>query len=78
MCVFDLSIFKKKIFFSIFSFNFAEAALLIHGTTTVYVRKVEYVLQQAQNFFEQLRESTKEEEQPKGSKRRKGQISSII
>ncbi|KAI1732982.1 condensin II complex subunit CAP-H2 or CNDH2, c-term domain-containing protein [Ditylenchus destructor] len=38
-------------------FNFAEAAVLIHGSTNVYSKKVEYVYQIATNFFDQLKES---------------------
>lgn len=49
-------------------FNFAEAAMLIHGTTTVYVKKVEYVLQIAQNFFDQLKEDNRNDKQ----RRRRG------
>ncbi|KAL3110183.1 hypothetical protein niasHT_015786 [Heterodera trifolii] len=53
-------------------FNFAEAALLIHGTTTVYARKVDYVLQKAQNFFDQLREDENihHQQQQKGKRRK--------
>jgi len=47
------------------SFNFTEAALLIHGTTSVYVKKVDYVHQLALNFFDQLREDPKQEKKRK-------------
>ncbi|KAM3728911.1 Condensin-2 complex subunit [Dirofilaria immitis] len=37
-------------------FNFAEAAILIQGSTMVYGKKVEYVHGLARNFYEQLRD----------------------
>uniref|UniRef100_A0A1I8B368 Condensin complex subunit 2 n=1 Tax=Meloidogyne hapla TaxID=6305 RepID=A0A1I8B368_MELHA len=46
-------------------FNFAEAALLIHGTTNVYVRKIEYVHQIALNFFDELKEDKPKEKNKK-------------
>jgi len=49
-----------------FSFNFAEAALLIHGTTNVYVKKIDYVLQIALNFFDELKE-----DKPQGKNKKK-------
>uniref|UniRef100_A0A915MQG0 Condensin II complex subunit H2 N-terminal domain-containing protein n=1 Tax=Meloidogyne javanica TaxID=6303 RepID=A0A915MQG0_MELJA len=47
-------------------FNFAEAALLIHGTTNVYVKKIDYVLQIALNFFDELKE-----DKPQGKNKKK-------
>ncbi|KAK6111823.1 hypothetical protein QQG55_45165 [Brugia pahangi] len=37
-------------------FNFAEAAILIQGSTMIYGKKVEYVHGLAQGFYEQLRD----------------------
>uniref|UniRef100_A0A915PNM2 Condensin-2 complex subunit H2 n=1 Tax=Setaria digitata TaxID=48799 RepID=A0A915PNM2_9BILA len=37
-------------------FNFAEAAILIQGSTMVYGKKVEYVHELARGFYEQLRD----------------------
>lgn len=37
-------------------FNFAEAAILIQGSTMVYGKKVEYVHGLARDFYEQLRD----------------------
>lgn len=37
-------------------FNFAEAAVLIQGSTMVYGKKVEYVHGLARDFYEQLKD----------------------
>lgn len=37
-------------------FNFAEAAILIQGSTMVFGKKVEYVHGLARDFYEQLRD----------------------
>lgn len=42
--------------FQTFRFNFAEAAVLITGSTNVYSKKVEYVYQIAATFFENLKD----------------------
>ena len=46
-------------------FNFAEAAMLIHGTANIYSRKVDLIHNQAMNFFECLK--TTKEKKKKGN-----------
>lgn len=48
-------------------FNFTEAAMIIHSTTSIYGRKVEYVHQIALNFFDQLKEDNKQKRRRPGT-----------
>lgn len=49
-------------------FNFAEAAILIQGSTMVYGKKVEYVHGLARDFYEQLRDKKTSRKRNSGGK----------